>query len=259
MLWRVEPFMTNRPNTRAKSKITGDQFAEFVATRRSTRDFLPTPIPQDVLDEILRDAMCAPSWSNTKPILVAVASGEKRDRLSADFMAHWKAVQDARSGGLWPKIRLAFTRFGLPTSNAFIAKPYVKELLPRAQRVGKEMLGALGVARGDVVARNANWAKNYEFFGAPTELFIFAHKSLGVFSANDAGLFVQNLILSAHARGLGTCAQGALSTWDKVVRNEFEVPDGYRFLYGIAIGYPSDAAINDFGAHRLDIEEIVLR
>ena len=69
--------MTSRPNTRAKSKITGDQFAEFAATRRSTRDFLPTPIPQDVLDEILRDAMTAASWSNTKPILVAVASGEK--------------------------------------------------------------------------------------------------------------------------------------------------------------------------------------
>jgi nitroreductase len=259
MLWRVEQTMTSRPNTRAKSKISGDQFAEFAATRRSTRDFLPTPIPQDVLDEILRDAMSAPSWSNTKPILVAVASGEKRDRLSADFMAHWKAVQTARSGGLLPKLRLLVTRFGLPSSNAFIAKPYVKELLPRAQRVGKEMLGSLGVARGDTAARNASWAKNYEFFGAPTELFIFAHKSLGVFSANDAGLFVQNLMLSAHARGLGTCAQGALSTWDNVVRKEFDVPEGYRFLYGIAIGYPSDAPINDFGAHRLDIDEIVLR
>jgi nitroreductase len=251
--------MTSRPNTRAKSKITGDQFAEFAATRRSTRDFLPTPSPEDVLNEILRDAMCAPSWSNTKPILVAVASGEKRDRLSAEFMNHWKAVQKARSGGWWPKLRLFMTRYGLPSSNRFISKPYVPELLPRAQRVGKEMLGSMGVARGDVAARNASWARNYDFFGAPTELFIFAHKSLGVFSANDAGLFVQNLMLSAHARGLGTFAQGALSTWENVVRGEFEIPADYGFLYGIAIGYPSDSAINDFGAHRLDIDEIVIR
>jgi nitroreductase len=131
--------------------------------------------------------------------------------------------------------------------------------LPRAQRVGKEMLGSMGVARGDVAGRNASWARNYEFFGAPTELFIFSHKSLGKFAANDAGLFVQNLMLSAHARGLGTCAQGALSTWENVVRGEFEIPNGYGFLYGIAIGYPSDAPINDFGANRLDIEEIVIR
>jgi nitroreductase len=135
----------------------------------------------------------------------------------------------------------------------------VKELLPRAQRVGKEMLGSLGIERGDVAGRNASWARNYEFFGAPTELFIFSHKSLGKFAANDAGLFVQNLMLSAHARGLGTCAQGALSTWENVVRTEFEIPKAYGFLFGIAIGYPSDASINDFGAHRLDIEEIVIR
>ncbi|MEN9962864.1 MAG: hypothetical protein RIS66_1277 [Actinomycetota bacterium] len=132
--------MTSRPNTRAKSKITGEQFAEFAATRRSTRDFLPTPIPQDVLDEILRDAMTAASWSNTKPILVAVASGEKRDRLSAEFMNHWHAVQAARSGGWWPKLRLLITRYGLPTSNAFIAKPYVKPATP----AGHETMNSLG-------------------------------------------------------------------------------------------------------------------
>ena len=251
--------MTSRPNTRAKSKITGEQFAEFAATRRSTRDFLPTPIPQDVLDEILRDAMTAPSWSNTKPILVAVASGEKRDRLAAEFKAHWAAVQKARSGGWWPKFKLLITRYGLPSSNRFISKPYVPALLPRAQRVGKEMLGSMGIERGDLAGRNASWARNYDFFGAPTELFIFAHKSLGVFAANDAGLFVQNLMLSAHARGLGTCAQGALSTWENVVRGEFDLPADYGFLYGIAIGCASDAKINDFGAHRLDIEEIVIR
>jgi len=251
--------MTNRPNTRAKSKITGEQFSEFAATRRTTRDFLPTPVPKEVLDEVLRDAMTAPSWSNTKPIMVAVASGDKRDRLSASFMQSWKLVQDARTGGLMPKLRLLMNRKSWPTSNTFIAKPYVKELMPRAQRVGKEMLGAIGIARGDAAARNANWARNYEFFGAPTELFIFTHKSLDVFAANDAGLFVQNLMLSAHARGLGTCAQGSLATWENVVRSEFGVPKDYRFLYGIAIGYPSDAAINDFGAYRLDIEEIVVR
>jgi hypothetical protein len=44
-----------------------------------------------------------------------------------------------------------------------------------------------------------------------------------------------------------------------VVRGEFEIPEGYGFLDGIAIGYPSDAPINDFGANRLDIEEIVIR
>ena len=44
--------------------------------------------------------------------------------------------------------------------------------------------------------------ENYDFFGAPVELFIFTHKSLGKYSASDAGLFMQNLILSAF-QGVG--------------------------------------------------------
>ena len=220
-----------------------------MASRRSTRDFLPKPVDAKLLDEIINDALTAASWSNTRPFMIGVATGEKRDRISAEFLKRWAALSAARVGGLLPKLKLVLTRYGLPTSNALIAKPYPKALQPRATRVGKELYSALGVARGDKVARDAQWARNYEFFGAPTELFIYAHKSLGVFSAADAGLFVAQLMLSAHAHGLGTCAQGAVSMWADVVNEEFEVPAGYRLLYGIAIGYPSKAAVNDFGAH----------
>jgi nitroreductase len=152
-----------------------------------------------------------------------------------------------------------FTRRGLPTSNAIIAKPYVKELLPRAQRVGAELFGHMGIDRKDRVARDAAWARNYEFFGAPVELFIFTHTSLGKFSANDAGLFVMNLMLGAHARGLGTCAQGAVSAYDDIVRAEFEIPAGYQLLYGISLGYPSKNAVNDFAAARLKPADIKLK
>jgi nitroreductase len=35
---------------------------------------------------------------------------------------------------------------------------------------------------------------------------------------------MQNLMLSAHAHGLGSCAQGAVNIWDDVIRKEFEIP-----------------------------------
>ena len=47
----------------------------LIRSRRSVRDFLPRPIAQDVLDAVLDDASWAPSWSNTQPYRVAVASG----------------------------------------------------------------------------------------------------------------------------------------------------------------------------------------
>jgi nitroreductase len=70
---------------------------------------------------------------------------------------------------------------------------------------------------------------------------------------------LENLILSAHAYGLGTCAQGAVVIWDDVVRKEFEVSKDYRLLTGLAIGYPTEDPVNSFGADRLDPKEITLK
>ena len=63
--------------------------SQFLASRRSTRDFLPTPIPQEIINQILTDALTSPSWSNTRPFKIAVATGEVRDRMSGEFLSRW--------------------------------------------------------------------------------------------------------------------------------------------------------------------------
>ena len=239
--------------------ITSEDFSRFLSSRRSTRDFKSTPIPQNVLDQILTDALTAPSWSNTRPFKVAVASGEIRDRISTEFLSRWGVLSKIMRKGFLNKLRIVYSRYGLPTSNRSIAKPYPSELKPRAERVGKELYELFGVQRGDRDGRDKQWAKNYSFFGAPVELFVFVHKSLQIYAASDAGLMMQNLILSAHAHGLGTCAQGAVGIWEDVVRKEFEISKDYRLLCGIAIGYPSDSPVNNFGANRIGVNELTVR
>lgn len=233
------------------------EFSDFLASRRSVRDFLDKPIPQDILDQILKDALTSPSWSNTRPFKIAVAQGEIKERISAEFLNRWGVLSKIMRKGVLNKLRIIRSRYGLPTSNRSIAKPYPLELKPRAERVGKELYETFGVARGDRKARDEQWAKNYSFFGAPVELFIYIHKSLHIYAASDAGLMMENLILSAHAHGLGTCAQGAVAIWDDVVRKEFEISKDYRLLCGIAIGYPSGSPVNAFQAHRIDLNEIL--
>ena len=230
--------------------------SQFLASRRSTRSFLPTPVPQELLDQILTDALTAPSWSNTRPFKIAVASGAKRDRISAEFQARWNNVAKHLAAGKWGKLTLALKRYGLPTSNRIVSKPYHDDLKPGSLRLGAELFGTLGIARDDRKARDAWWGTNYNFYGAPTELFIYIHKSLDIFAASDAGLMMENLALSAHAHGLGTCMQGAVAIWDDVVREEFEISKNYRLLCGIAIGYPSDAKDNTFKAHRIAPAEL---
>jgi nitroreductase len=161
--------------------------------------------------------------------------------------------------GVKNKLPLLISRYGLPTSNRSIAKPYVAELRPRAIRVGKELYEVFGVKRGDREGRDKQWGRNYSFFGAPVELFIYIHKSLHVYAASDAGLMMQNLMLSAHAHGLGSCAQGAVNIWDDVVRIEFEISKDYRLLCGLALGYPSDDKVNSFKANRIGIDELLFK
>ena len=241
------------------NKFNPEEFSNFLASRRSTRDFLPTPVAPELIEKILKDSLTAPSWSNTRPFKVAVATGEIRERISTEFLSRWSVLSKIMRKGLLNKLRIIYSRYGLPTSNRSIAKPYPSELKPRAERVGREMYETFGVARGDRTARDQQWAKNYSFFGAPVELFIYVHKSLHIYAASDAGLMMQNLVLSAHAHGLGTCAQGAVAIWDDVVRKEFDIPKDYRLLCGIAMGYPSDSPINDFKANRIDVEDLTLK
>ena len=157
------------------------------------------------------------------------------------------------------KLKFIFSPYAWPQSDYPMIAAYPAELQPRSRKVGKELYGLLGVARGDKVARDEQWANNYKFFGAPVEVFVFIHKSLHVFAANDAGLFAQNLMLSAHARGLGTCAQGAVAIWSNAVRKEFNVPKDYKLIYGIAIGHPSKDKVNGFQAERLNPAEITIK
>ena len=76
-----------------RGKFDAGHFNTFAASRRSTRDFLPTPVPDGLIEEIIAAGLTSPSWSNTRPFVVAVAEGEVRDRLSAEFLSRFELVK----------------------------------------------------------------------------------------------------------------------------------------------------------------------
>jgi len=234
------------------------KFSALLTSRRSTRDFLPKAVPQNVIDAILTDAMTAPSWSNTRPYMVAVATGEVRNRISTELQRRWAIASAALRGSWWDKVMFFLKRDGLPTSDYQVWRPYPKDVQPRSQKIGRDLYTHLGVARGDKVGRDEQWARNFDMFGAPVAIFVFTHKGLPTYAVSDAGLFMQNLMLSAHARGLGTCAQGALAVWSDPVKKEFTVPKQYKLLCGIALGYASKDKVNGLRAERLPIADITI-
>lgn len=222
----------------------------LIRSRRSVRDFLPEPIAQPVLDAVLADANWAPSWSNTQPYRVAVASGALRERLSTELCGLFDRGMQAQNGGPWAKLKLLATRRGLPDGDFSTQFKYPEDLQPRRRDTGRGLYELLGIDRSDTAARDRQMRRNFEFFGAPTVIFLFAHKGLHEFSVLDAGIYLQTLMLSAQAHGLATCAQGALATWASPVKAAFAIPAPYQLLCGLSIGYASGHAVNQFNPGR---------
>jgi nitroreductase len=234
----------------------------IIASRRSVRDFLPTPIAPELLNAVLADAVHSPSWSNTQPYMIAVASGAVRDRLYAELTERFDTGMRAQRQGWLGKLKLlasANGRKARPDGDFDTTAAYPDDLQPRRRDTGQALYKLLGIDRNDLPARDAQMRKNFEFFGAPTAIFVFAHGGLREFAVLDAGIFVQTLMLSAHAHGLGSCAQGALATWGSPVRREFDVPKAYKLICGISIGHPSGHVINQFNPGRSPVDELLIK
>jgi nitroreductase len=237
----------------------GAALRALLRERRSVRDFSPQPVASALLQDVLDDAHWAPSWSNTQPYRVAVAQGPLRDRLASQLLAlHDAGIRLGRLPLPLRALAALLRRRGIPDGDFPVRVRYPEDLQARRRATGFGLYARLGIAREDQRARTAQMRRNFEFFGAPVALFVFVHAGLGVWSVLDAGCFVQSLLLAAHARGLGTCAQGALAAWASPVRAAFAVPASHRLLCGIALGYASDHTVNQFNPGRVGVDELLI-
>jgi nitroreductase len=81
------------------------------------------------------------------------------------------------------------------------------------------------------------------YHNAPT-LIIVAHAN-NFFSPVDCGLLGQNILLAAEALDIGTCVVGNFTNFlnspeGAEVRQSLELSEGYKPLYGIAVGYKNE-------------------
>jgi len=58
------------------------ELVEGIETRRSFRAFKSTPVPKEIIENILKAASKSPSYTNTQPWEVVVVSGKKKEELS---------------------------------------------------------------------------------------------------------------------------------------------------------------------------------
>lgn len=206
---------------------------DAIRARRSVRAFKPDPVPLALVQEILADAARAPSGTNIQPWKVHVVAGAVRDRLVAEVLAHRETNPD--------DARAEFPRTGKRK------EPYTS----RMRTLGKEMYGLIGIPKGDQAANWAQWGRNYKFFDAPVGIIFTIDRDLDSMSFLDIGMFMQTMLLSAKARGLDTCAQGAWNNYWSVTRRVLNVPDEDYIIAGVSLGYADEtSAVNTLVASR---------
>ena len=209
----------------------------LLSLRRSVRVFRPDPVPRAMIEEILNVASRSPSGTNIQPWKIHVVTGETRERLVEEVLAH-RETNPPDDSAEFPR---ASKR----------KEPYVS----RMRKLGKEMYSLLGIPKGDTDANWRQWGRNYTFFDAPVGLILTIDKDLDAMSFLDLGMFGLAIMLAAKARGLDTCAQGAWNNYWTVTRRILGVPDDQFIVFGISLGWADEsAAVNSLVSEREPVE-----
>jgi len=199
-----------------------------IATRRSVRGFLPTPVPREVVEDILRVAARAPSGTNTQPWRVTVLTGDAKTALSAKI----RAVYDDPAALALHQEEYAY----YPTE---WSSPYIE----RRRKVGWDLYGLLGIDKSDKSGMHRQHGRNYEFFGAPVALMFTIGRSLRQGSWLDYGMFLQSIMVAARGRGLDTCPQAAFMRFHRIIMEHIGAPDSEMFVCGMSLGHADPQAV----------------
>lgn len=213
---------------------------EAIRSRRSIRAFLPEPVGDETVAAILELAARAPSGTNIQPWQVLVLRGEPLAALARELHA----------------LSLA----GDPGTEEFAYYPrqWREPYLSRRRKVGWDLYGALGIAKGDSERMRRQLARNFLFFDAPVGLIFTIDRDLERGSWLDYGMFLENIMIAARAFGLHTCPQAAFNAYGAVIAQRLAIPPTQMIVCGMALGHADPAAPeNTFTTVREPLERFV--
>lgn len=185
--------------------LTASQLDTLLQSRRSLRRYTDQPISPDLIDQLLTAATWAPSAHNRQPWrFVVMAGADTRHRLASAMGA---------------RLRSDLRRDGVPT--AVIEKDATRSY---ARITGAPLLILLCLTMADM-----------DTYPDPTRQ---ANERL--MAAQSAAMAGQNLLLAAHARGLGACWMCAPLFCPDVVVATLDLPPDWQPQALITVGYPAE-------------------
>lgn len=196
------------------------ELIEAIRKRKSIRGYKPSPVPKEILKQILEIAVRAPSGVNCQPWEFVVLGGgvmaELKRSLEEQFLS------------------------GVPMNADFPTVQLSGVYRKRQVEVGVSLYQLAGIAREDKEKRKQWTAKVLRGFDAPNMILVCIDQELSTnFQMGvSLGCLMQTAALAALNFGLGTCLMTAVTEYPQVARRICGVPDSKKLVDGIAIGYP---------------------
>lgn len=214
--------------------------SNFFQERRSYRKFIADqPVSKALLDQVLADAMRAPSWANSQPWDVYVVAGDAMNKLREDYLAshdnHEPENTEMAAPLSWPMVHLNRMRL----NSAYLFQ-------------------TMDIDRYNTSHRQDNWRRNFIFFDAPAAVFLCMHKDLSEWSTLDVGIFAGYFMLACEAHGLQTIPAYSSVVYPHHIRRIAGIPDQLKIITGILVGHAEPGhRFNRPKTTRAPIDELV--
>ncbi|BCH24311.1 nitroreductase [Mesorhizobium sp. L-8-10] len=214
---------------------------EAITSRRSVRAFLPDPVDEAMIRDILDVASRAPSGTNMQPWRVYVTTGQVKDQISDAILNSGIRAEKAA----WDEYKYYPDQF---------FEPY----LTRRRSVGFGLYSSLGIGRREVDRMREQHDRNFLFFDAPVGMIFTIDRRLNQGSWIDLGMFLENIMIAARGRGLHTCPQAAFAPYHNQIRPVLGMAEEEILVCGMALGYEDTSKPeNNFRTERAPQEEWV--
>ena len=202
--------------------------AEAMRQRRSIRNFKRTPVPDEMILEMLEAARLAPSASNSQPWRYVVVTDPEEKKELRKLCFNQEFIEDAG------------VDFIICTDlSAFSKEAY--------RRQWQESIDA-GLASASTL-NDSNYQRYIDSIDDSDLTRQITPATANTYIATE------HIVLMAAALGLGSCWVGAISD-HKAVRDLFGIPRGILVLGVVAVGY---TGIEPKARPRLPLEEVLLR
>ncbi len=221
---------------------------QAITSRFSCRAFTRQDVSQEQLTEILNVARQAASGTNTQPWKVYVLRGAVKDALIDKACAAHDAIYAN------PEVATQYR-----DEYDYYPTKWVSPYIDRRRDNGWGLYGVLGIVKGDKDKMHAQHQRNYRFFDAPVGMMFTVNRNMGRGSLVDYGMFLQNVMVAARARGLHTCAQGAWNGFAGIIKPHVGASTDEMLVCGMALGYADETDIvNSYRPSRVPAQDFTI-